>query len=67
MGWDIEDVEREVRMVEAERDALRAALERIGGLLDYWGNSGKPEAWGKCFRAIEEAVEQALKELEEKA
>jgi hypothetical protein len=41
-----------------ERDALKAKLTKIGGLLDYWGNSGKEDYCGKLFRAIEVELER---------
>jgi len=65
----IEDVKRSAdsqnrraEKAETERDALKAALEKIGGLLGYWGNEGGD--WpGKCFRAVEETARQALEEV----
>jgi hypothetical protein len=44
--------------LRCERDALQAKLTKIGGLLDYWGNSGKEDYCGKLFRAIEEELEK---------
>jgi uncharacterized coiled-coil protein SlyX len=45
----------------AEVKRLRARLDKIGGLLDYWGNSGKPDMCGKLFRAIEKALAEENK------
>jgi predicted ATP-dependent protease len=39
-------------------NALQAKLTKIGGLLDYWGNSGKQDYCGKLFRAIEAELEK---------
>jgi len=63
----VEWLQRTKRGIETKRDALRAALKKIGGLLDYWGNEGgwHDEHAIKCFRAVEDVL-QALKEVEEK-
>jgi hypothetical protein len=41
---------------------LEDAMTKIGGLLDYWGNSGKPDMCGKLFRAIEDVLEAVKNE-----
>jgi hypothetical protein len=56
----MEEIVRLADLVELranERDALQAKLDKIGGLLEYYGNKGGD--WpGKLFRAIEEELER---------